>query len=245
MPQSEFELAIPMFERPKTVRALDRAATGTGFHRNHRLLFQPQFHCCFNIISFKSVALQVLTSPIKGDEASNRFTQWKVTQCKFYLRGLMFSLLWNFKLRPSGLWRRVVKMDAAWTSGTLVPYHNTARRHNPEDLDFNQNVRVRNQSNVIKKYRKALKWKLMVYTKLVQMFMVHHGKCNLFATELSVTNQHQHSLVAMLASIFLKSVIMRSCVIISSCRPYKIPRLQTETNNRYIFSRYSPSRILV
>jgi hypothetical protein len=30
MPQAEFEPAIPMFERPKTVLALDRAATETG-----------------------------------------------------------------------------------------------------------------------------------------------------------------------------------------------------------------------
>jgi hypothetical protein len=32
MPRAGFEHAIPMFERPKTVRALDRAAIGTGIY---------------------------------------------------------------------------------------------------------------------------------------------------------------------------------------------------------------------
>jgi len=34
-------------------------------------------------------------------------------------------------------------MEAAWSSEKLVPFHNTTRRRNPEDLDMNGSVYIR------------------------------------------------------------------------------------------------------
>jgi hypothetical protein len=49
MPQAEFELSIPVFQRSKTVRALDRVANRTGSEMILYLKLEPKYRLIQNV----------------------------------------------------------------------------------------------------------------------------------------------------------------------------------------------------
>jgi hypothetical protein len=76
-------------------------------------------------------------------------TVW-ICQQRIFVKTDMLYILLSLKSRSSELWRRVVlwqdanvsevhaalKMEPALNSETLLSYHNTTRRHNPEEIDL-------------------------------------------------------------------------------------------------------------
>jgi hypothetical protein len=68
MPRMRFEIMIPVFERPKTVRALDRAAIGTGFHQlsgyvKHDLAFVRMHFCRFEVVC---ISVRMTITPVES-----------------------------------------------------------------------------------------------------------------------------------------------------------------------------------
>jgi hypothetical protein len=60
---------------------------------------------------------------------------WKLRQYG-HLKRRYPTTLHGVTTQKTSTWIFTVKMEAAWTSETLVSYHNPIRRHSPEDLDL-------------------------------------------------------------------------------------------------------------
>jgi hypothetical protein len=77
-------------------------------------------------------------------------------------------------------------MEAAWSSETSVSYHNTARRHNPADLDFylrrREGIKTRNLDEVRFRYLRNGRLEPYLYTILLDLVSIRARNIKLART---------------------------------------------------------------